>query len=70
LIYTLLLLTTGLGASLLANVALFLRLKKSQKEPVPTFEAKELLAQLTRGQAVLQIKVLNPEHLLLRSPRS
>lgn len=56
-------------ASLAGNVILFFLLRKSKKAPAPTLEAKAVLAEILQGQAIIQMKVLDPENLMLRSPR-
>lgn len=58
-----------LGLSLGGNVHLFIKLRKSIKSPAPTQDAKALLAAIMRGQAVLDIRVLDAENLMVRSPR-
>lgn len=68
-IYTALLLALLLCASIGGNVALLFKLKKSIKAPAPTQDAKEVLANMMQGQAIMQIRVLDPENLMMRSPR-
>jgi hypothetical protein len=69
LIYTAITLSFALALSLGGNLALFLKLKKSIKAPAPTQDAKDVLASLMQGQAIVQIRVMDPENLMLRSPR-
>lgn len=61
----LLLLVLSLGG----NAFLIHSLHKSKKAPVPTQDAKDVLSSLLQGQAILQIRVLDPENLMMRSPR-
>jgi hypothetical protein len=62
-------LALGIVLSMCGNALLFFKLKQSVKAPAPTLEAKEMLASLATGQAILRITVLDPENLMLRSPR-
>ena len=67
--YTYLVLVTLLALSLSANFGLILKYRKAAKAPAPTLEARDLLSSLMRGSAVVQIRVLDPENLMYRSPR-
>jgi hypothetical protein len=69
--YAILALSITLALSVAANAFLTLQLKKALKAPppVPTQEAKEVLAGLMQGQAIIRMQVLDPENLMLRSPR-
>ena len=52
------------------NVYLFARLRQAKKKPAPTYDAQDLLHDLTqRGQAVLRVQVIDAANLMLRSPR-
>lgn len=62
------------GLMLAANVALAVLLARALKKPPPkeTFDvtAQDLLHDLTRrGAAILRVEVIDPTHLMLRSPR-
>lgn len=67
--YTALLLALLLCASIGGNAALLFKLNKAAKAPAPTQDAKEVLANMMQGQAIMQIRVLDPENLMMRSPR-
>jgi hypothetical protein len=58
-----------LGLSLATNLFLAFKLRQSIKAPAPTQEAKEVLASLLQGQAIVRISVIDPENLMMRSPR-
>lgn len=53
-----------------AHQALRRELEAAQKAPALTLEAESLLHDLTRGPAIVRIEVIDPKHLLLRSPRA
>lgn len=67
--YLVFFLALSLILSLCGNAHLFLKLRQSIKAPAPTLEAKEVLASLASGQSILRIQVLDPESLMMRSPR-
>lgn len=54
-----------------ANVwlALLLRRKAKAPKPQPTLTAEQLLHDLTAGQAIVRVEVVDPTNLFLRSPR-
>jgi hypothetical protein len=45
-----------------------LRLRSQLKKPVPTKELTEFLADLQKGAGLVAFRV-NPDHLIVRSPR-
>lgn len=57
----------GLTASLLLNIVLIYR-AYSQKKPL-SIEASKLLGELSRGKAVIEVRVLDAAGLFYRSPR-
>jgi hypothetical protein len=57
----------GLIASLLLNAILIYR-EYSKKKPL-SVEASKLLGELTRGKAVVEVRVLDAAGLFYRSPR-
>jgi len=67
--YPILVLSLGLSLSISGNAVLFFLLKKTKKAPAPTQEAKALLSHMLKGQALLRITVMDPENLMMRSPR-
>lgn len=62
-------LTLLAGVLAAACAVLVYLLIKAKKAPAPTLEAKDLLANVLRGNAIVQIRVIDPENLMLRSPR-
>lgn len=52
-----------------ANVVLLISLRASRKKPRPSITAENLMHDLTRGQAVIRIEVIDPSAILLRSPK-
>lgn len=42
---------------------------KLKTEPQPTTDAKQILHDLTRGEALVRIRRVDPEDVVLRSPR-
>ncbi len=62
-----LILAVPLLASLAANA--YQWRKSRQKKPEYTVEAQQVLHELTRGEAVLRITVLNTEDFFLSSPK-
>ena len=60
-----------LGLSVASNLVLFIALRRSKKKPPPklSITAEELLHDLTRGQSVLRVQVIDPSAILLRSPK-
>jgi cell division protein FtsL len=42
---------------------------KLKTEPQPTLEAKQILHDLTRGEALVRIRRVDPDDVLVRSPR-
>lgn len=58
-----------LGLSIGGNAILLFKLLKSIKAPAPTQDAKELLHHMMGGHAIIRMSVLDPENLMLRSPR-
>ena len=62
-------LTTALVCSLAAN-AYFWRWRKSLKSnPQYSLDARQILHDLTRGEALVRIARVDPEDVLLRSPK-
>jgi len=57
----------ALVLSLCANVFLWLKIKAPNKEP--SYDARLLIHDLTRGDALVRVSRVNPEDVLLRSPR-
>jgi len=63
------LLVIFLMLSSLANVWLLWLYLSRKKQPTPTQDASELLADILRGGALVHVKRICPEDVLLRSPR-
>lgn len=42
---------------------------KLKTEPQPTIDAKQILHDLTRGEALVRIRRVDPEDVVIRSPR-
>lgn len=57
--------------SLILNVFFYLKIT-TLKETIPTLtkDAQKLLSEISSGQAVLKIDVIDPGDILIRSPRS
>lgn len=65
-----LILTLALGVSLAANVYLLKTHRDYRKKRKPDASAQEILAGIfTSRGAVVQIRVMDPGHILLYSPR-
>lgn len=60
--------TALLLSNLLTLFLLFKKKKVTEKDPPPEFS--EFLLDLMQGGALLKIQRINPENLMLRSPRS
>jgi hypothetical protein len=45
------------------------KIESFKKEPAPTYDAQKLLAELSRGSALLKIEVLDQGDFFIRSPR-
>lgn len=59
----------GLSAILnLALLGIIWKIRHEKKERKPSLELTEFLADLARGGGMVSVRV-DPEHLLLRSPR-
>lgn len=52
------------------NCYLYFKLKQNVKTPQKTIDAQQLLHEITGGQAILRINVIDPGDILLKSPRS
>jgi len=62
-------LATAFAFSFLFNCILFVKLKKPQKKP-ESLELREFLADLLSGPAMVAIARINPEDVLMRSPKN
>lgn len=60
-------LAVALACSLAANAYLWWRTRTAESEP--SYDARQLLHDLTRGEAVIRIKRIDPDDILIRSPR-
>jgi hypothetical protein len=58
-----------LAFSLILNVYLFFKLIAFRKKKVESYDARQLLHDLTKGTAVVSVTRLDPENLMVRSPR-
>lgn len=63
------LLGSVLGLSLVLNLFQFSKSKKQLKKPAPNYGAKEVLKALFSGDAILQIKIIDPADFMLISPK-
>jgi len=59
----------ALIASVAGNIYLFIKCKKQQQKKEYTVEAKELLANILSGPALIKISVIDKGDFFLRSPR-
>lgn len=55
--------------SLNVNFYLLFKLKQATKSPQLSIDAQHLLHEITGGQAILKINVIDPGDILLKSPR-
>jgi hypothetical protein len=60
---------TFLGLSLLGNAAFAVLFYKKKYVVTHTVDAKELLAQIMSGPAIVKIDVMDPTSFFVRSPR-
>lgn len=63
------LLGLGCALSLALNAYLFVRMRGLKKKPHYTVDANRLLHLFTQGQAILDMRVVDPSQIILRSPR-
>lgn len=62
-------LATLLGLSLAANAALALKLSQFKKHQKYTYDARQLVHDLTVSSAIVEIKRIDPAQIFLRSPK-
>lgn len=58
-----------LGLSLAINAIFVYRIKTTKNKPLESYEVRDLLHDLTAGDALVQIKRIAPSDVFLRSPR-
>lgn len=58
-----------LGLSLAVNALFIYRFKTTKHKPLESYEVRDLLHDLTSGDALVHIKRIAPTDVFLRSPR-
>lgn len=54
--------------SIALNIFLYIKLKSSKHKPEASYEASDLLSDLLKGRALIEVRRIAPESVFLHSP--